>query len=348
MSPLAARHADAPAEAHVLAPALFEPASTDRPHREPFGAAPALRLILMRGDEQVRTGPDGFHDVLFGQFGIGAATDSDLPVAAVSALFDLPNVSVDGAWLCADPVHLRPDMGRLLLFDAATFDLTMEEAARLVGEINEALAEEGICLLIGRDPGRWYLRTEAPPALRTVPPRAVRGHHIDPFLPRGGDARRWQRLANDVQMVLHRSPVNAARGDRGDPTVNGVWFWGGGVLPRPVAAWTAVITDVPLAAGLAMAGGLPRLEAAPPCPPATGRCLYVPAIGTGPAAGDTDGEQNGSIQALDSTCLAPLMAALRGGPLAAITVHLPRASYTLRRGHLWRFWRRLPRRASTA
>lgn len=332
----------------MLAPALFEPASSDRSYCEAFGAAPALRLILMRGNEQHRTGPEGFHDILFGLFGIGAAADADLPVAAVSALFDLPNASVDGAWLCADPVHLRPDMGRLLLFDAATFDLAMEEAVRLVAEVNEALAEEGIRLLVGRDPGRWYLRTDAPPALRTVPPRAVRGHHIDPFLPRGAEARRWQRLANDVQMVLHRSPVNAAREGRGEPAVNGVWFWGAGVLPRPTAAWAAVVTDVPLAAGLAMAGGLPCLEAPPPRPPATGRWLYVPAVGPGPAAGEADGVQDQSMQALDSTCLAPLLAALRGGALAAITVHLPRASYTLRRGNLWRFWRRLPRRAPTA
>lgn len=330
----------------MLAPALFEPASSDRSYCEAFGAAPALRLILMRGNEQHRTGPEGFHDILFGLFGIGAAADADLPVAAVSALFDLPNASVDGAWLCADPVHLRPDMGRLLLFDAATFDLAMEEAVRLVAEVNEALAEEGIRLLVGRDPGRWYLRTDAPPALRTVPPRAVRGHHIDPFLPRGAEARRWQRLANDVQMVLHRSPVNAAREARGEPAVNSVWFWGSGALPRPDAAWTTVVTDIPVAAGLAAAGRLPCMEAPPLHPPATGRWLYVPAAGLDAPERDGHGAQQGSMQVLDSACLAPLLAGLRSGSLAAVAVHLPHASYTLRRGDLWRFWRRrLPRPA---
>ncbi|MEZ5446181.1 MAG: hypothetical protein R3F45_10440 [Gammaproteobacteria bacterium] len=327
-----------PAEAHVLAPALFEPASPERSYHEALRAAPALRLILTRGREQRRAASVQFHYALFGLFGIAAGGDGDLPVAAATALFDLPGLSGGGAWLRADPVHLRPDLGRLLLFDAATFELSMAEATRLTEEINAALAEEGFRLRVGRDPGRWYLPMASAPAIQTVPPRPVRGQHVDPFLPRGAGAQRWRRLANDVQMVLHSSPVNAAREGRGEPAVNSVWFWGGGVLPRSDAAWTAVVTDVPVAAGLAMAAGLPLVEAPPPHPPATGRWLYVPAAGA----------RDGTMQALDSSLLAPLLAALRRGSLAAITVHLPRASYTLRRGDLWRFWRRLPRTAPTA
>jgi len=338
MPPVAIRPTAAPAEAHVLAPALFEPASPDRSHHEALRAAPALRLILTRGREQRRAAAAPFHEALFGLFGITVQADTDLPVAAATALFDLPGRSGGEAWLRADPVHLRPDMGKLLLFDAATFELTMAEAMRLTEEINAALAEEGIRLLVGRDPGRWYLPMTTAPAIQTVPPRAVRGQHVDPFLPRGAEARRWRRLANDVQMVLHGSPVNAAREGRGEAAVNSVWFWGGGVLPRPDAAWTTVVTDVPVAAGLARAAGLSPMEAPPPHPPASGRWLYVPAAGA----------RDESMPALDSAFLAPLLAALRRGSLAAITVHLPRASYTLRRGDLWRFWRRLPRPAPTA
>lgn len=349
MPSVAAKPSELPAEAHVLAPALFEPASPDRSYHEALGAAPALRLVFMRGSEDRRAAPVDFHGALFGLFGIAAAKDADLPVAAATALFDLPNVSAGGTWLRADPVHLRPDMGKLLLFDAAAFELTMEEAVRLTGEINVALAVEGIRLLVGRDPGRWYLSVGAPPAIKTVAPRAVRGHHIDPFLPRGAEARSWQRLANDVQMVLHRSPVNAAREARGEPAVNSVWFWGSGALPRPDAAWTTVVTDIPVAAGLAAAGRLPCMEAPPLHPPATGRWLYVPAAGLDAPERDGHGAQQGSMQVLDSACLAPLLAGLRSGSLAAVAVHLPHASYTLRRGDLWRFWRRrLPRPAPPA
>ena len=44
----------------------------------------------------------------------------------------------------------------------------------------------------------------------------------------------WMRLQNELQMVLHAHPVNAAREDAGKPTINGVWFWGGGVMPKLV------------------------------------------------------------------------------------------------------------------
>lgn len=338
----------APAEAHVLAPALFAPAWPERSVHEALGAAPALRLILTRGREQRRAAGVQFHDALFGLFGIAVPADTDLPVAAATAPFDLPGLSGEGAWLRADPVHLRPDMGKLLLFDGATFELTMAEARGLTEEINAALAEEGIRLLVGRDPERWYLPVASAPAIQTVPPRAVRGQHVDPFLPRGAEARRWRRLANDVQMVLHRSPLNAAREGRGQAAVNSVWFWGGGALPRPDAVWTAVVTDVPVAAGLALAAGLPLMQASPPHPPAMGRWLYVPAAGLEAPAREAPVAPQASMQALDGSCLAPLLAALRRGLLAAITVHLPRGSYTLRRVDLWRFWRRLPRTAPFA
>ncbi|HSC98716.1 MAG TPA: hypothetical protein VLI21_07425, partial [Casimicrobiaceae bacterium] len=33
---------------------------------------------------------------------------------------------------------------------------------------------------------------------------------------------------NEIQMLLHEHPVNAAREARSEPPVTGIWFWGGG------------------------------------------------------------------------------------------------------------------------
>ena len=50
-------------------------------------------------------------------------------------------------------------------------------------------------------------------------------------------------LLNEVQVLLHQHPLNAARQTRGLPPVNSVWFWGAGRLPAPgpspTAAWRA-------------------------------------------------------------------------------------------------------------
>src|SRR2546423_11819725 len=69
---------------------------------------------------------------------------------------------------------------------------------------------------------------------------------------------RFHALMNEAQMLLHEHPVNAEREARGEPALNSIWFWGGGVVdaakPRP---FSAVIADDPLARGLALAAGIP-------------------------------------------------------------------------------------------
>jgi hypothetical protein len=145
-------------------------------------------------------------------------------------------------------------------------------------------------------------------------------------------------------MMLHRSSLNAAREARREPAVNSVWFWGCGALPPPRSSWTAVITDLPAAAGLAMAAGTPCAEPVPLHPPMAGRSLYVPSLGLDNLLRSDAGAWREQVQALDTAYLAPLLAAVHRGTLAAITVHLPGAVYTLRRRNLWRIWRqRLPR-----
>jgi hypothetical protein len=317
-------------------------------YRDAVKAASALRQIIARGREERRAAPLDVYGALFALFGVASGPDTDLPVAAATARFDLPQASPQGGWLRADPVHLRPDMGKLLLYDAPTFALTLAEAVRMTEEINSAPVEDGLRVLVGRDPGRWYLHLASVPAIRTFPPTAASGQHIDPFLPAGPDARHWHRLANDIQMVLHHSALNAAREARGEPPVNSVWFWGCGALPPLRSSWTAVVTDFPTAAGLAMAAGTPCAEPEPLHLPMTGRSLYVPALGHDAVLHGDASEWRERIQALDSVCLAPLLAAVRRGALAAITVHLPGAAYTLRRRDLWRIWRqRLPRFAAS-
>jgi hypothetical protein len=335
---------DGPPEAHVLAPALFVPGAWEEAFRDAVNAASVLRQIIARGREERRAAPLDLYGALFALFGIASRRDADLPVAAATARFDLPQESADGGWVRADPVHLRPDMGKLLLYDAPTFALTAAEAVQLTEEINSLLVEDGRRVLVGRDPARWYLRLTSVPAIKTFPPRAASGRHIDPFLPGGPDARQWHRLANDIQMMLHRSSLNAAREARREPAVNSVWFWGCGALPPPRSSWTAVITDLPAAAGLAMAAGTPCAEPVPLHPPMAGRSLYVPSLGLDNLLRSDAGAWREQVQALDTAYLAPLLAAVHRGTLAAITVHLPGAVYTLRRRNLWRIWRqRLPR-----
>ena len=156
----------------------------------------------------------------------------DWPVAAVTALVDCdaPIGDPGGPWLRADPVHLRPDVADLVLFDAMDAGVSSEEARALAETVNEALRPGGP-LVHAAHPYRWYVALEAPARMATTPLSLAAGAGISAAMPRGPDAPRWRRWMNEVQMALHDCPVNAERERRGAAPINSVWPWGGGSLP---------------------------------------------------------------------------------------------------------------------
>ena len=168
--------------------------------------------------------------------GIPHAPGADWPTAAVTALVDC-DASIDiggtGTWLRADPVHLRPDVADLVLFDAVDAGVSSEEARALAEAVNEALRPGGP-LVHAAHPHRWYVALEAPARMATTPLSLAAGAGISAAMPRGPDAPRWRRWMNEVQMALHECPVNADRERRGAAPINSVWFWGGGSLPPAV------------------------------------------------------------------------------------------------------------------
>ena len=200
---------------------------------------------------------------LFHLFGYTPAPDQDCPSAPYCRLADRQMVDSDTGpepyVLHADPVHLRPERDRLVLFAGPDFAPDRAEADALVALFNQHLGEEGL-RLEAPTPKRWYLLSEQAPELVTQPLAAVRGRPIAGQLPRGPEARRWARLLNEVQMLFHHSEVNQCREAAGIPTLNGLWLWGGGqLLPPPTGevGYARVFSADPLALGLARARGIP-------------------------------------------------------------------------------------------
>ena len=169
--------------------------------------------------------------------GIPHPPRADWPVAAVTALVDC-DASIGGPggpWLRADPVHLRPDVADLVLFDAVDAGVSSEEARALAENVNEALRPGGP-LVHAAHPHRWYVALEASARTATTPLSLAAGAGISAALPRGPDAPRWRRWMNEVQMALHDCPVNAERERRGAAPINSVWPWGAGSLPQALGA----------------------------------------------------------------------------------------------------------------
>lgn len=174
----------------------------------------------------------------------------DWPVAPLTLAIDGGEPG-DAYWLRADPVHLQARRDQLRLAESDMLGISRQEADALAATLNHHFADHGMTFLAAR-PGRWYLRLARRPEISTCAPGMAAGSNIDAFLPAGADALRWHGITNEIQMLLHEHPVNAAREARNELTVNSVWLWGGGVKTAvPGRHFSAVWSDNVLAAALA-------------------------------------------------------------------------------------------------
>ena len=241
-------------------------AVSDRPRAigpSPMADPPPAEDRLAGADRLPVVGTTDPCRTLFDLFGYVPPPERDCPSAPYCRLADRqtedPGTGKEPDVLHADPVHLRPDRDRLVLFAGPDLAPDRAEADALVNLFNQHLGEEGL-RLEAPTPARWYLLTERPPELVTQPLAAVLGRPIAGQLPRGTEARRWARLLNEVQMLFHHSEVNQRREAAGIPTLNGLWLWGGGwSLPPPSGqvGYARVFSADPLARGLALARGIP-------------------------------------------------------------------------------------------
>lgn len=238
----------------LICPGLFGPIDLKSRGLAP---TPALDRLLSRADG-IAAGPRDPLETLAGAFGLVRAAGADLPSAALCLLADAPDLAQSGFWLHADPVHLRPDRDRLLLFGGPALGIHEDEATALADAFNAHFRADGLVLAAPR-PDRWYLRVPGRPDLRTRPLYAVAGGPVEGLLQTGSDARLWARWQTETQMLFHAHPVNAVREDTGRPTLGGLWVWGGGSLPRVPEGPDLVIAEHPLALGLARAAAV-RVE----------------------------------------------------------------------------------------
>lgn len=307
----------------------------------------AMEILLSRARVMPAVGSwESPEALVFSAFGYRFSA-GDCPVAAATRIVDIGD-SVQDHWLLrADPVHLKPDMGDLVLFDGDHFALDLDEAKALAEMIAAHFSDLGWRLDVGH-PLRWYLSLDAPARIQTTPLSMVRLRNVDPYLPTGDDAGVWHGLLNETQMLLHDCAVNRSREARGEAAVNSLWFWGGGVLPQAQPGdWSRVHGDSALLEGLAEYAGV---ESRPlPDDAVTwldtlgeGRHLALIETGHGPArASDVEGWRD-FIADLSANWLDPLLRALGEGRLQSVTVLTDR-DLRYHAGRL-RWWHRLKAR----
>ncbi|MHB8472376.1 MAG: hypothetical protein ACYDC8_05885 [Gammaproteobacteria bacterium] len=298
-----------------------------------------LRLLAHAGVQT--TSVRRYEELMLALFGVAADPSGDPPIAAITRLGE-GAAAEDGYWLRADPIHLYADQARLLLFAPETLAIQLHEAQHLGAAINSWYDAAGWRLEIPH-PQRWYLRLPNSPGIRTHSLADVMGHDIDAFLPYGKNGKRWHGVLNEIQMLLHASPVNIERETQGLAVINSVWFWGGGELPRNVSAdFTQVWSNEPLAVGLAKVASI--ASTAPStflAVDVTNRnesiLIALPALL--PALDDQ--ARHSALATLERDWFQPALTALKANRLAELIIYpCDGHAYAITRARLRRFWQR--------
>ncbi|MGV6851469.1 MAG: hypothetical protein ACWA5R_04715 [bacterium] len=124
-----------------------------------------------------------------------------------------------GDVLCADPVYLQSGIDQIVLAPELP-ELSASDVQAILALLNPHLAQDGLRLEVLEQ--HWYLHSDGSQALpQTTALQTAMGNNIYPFLPQSADLY-WQRLLNEVQMLLHSHPQDK---------VNALWLWGNESVP---------------------------------------------------------------------------------------------------------------------
>jgi len=318
----------------VLIPSLAPPTTLPANLLPP--KLPALEHLLSRADHRIDRTPDGYHWVLE-QFGVSAP----YPLAAVTAQYDGLDCAGQG-WIFASLVHLEPDRDRLRMFPFDQAELEPDEFKQIEAVLSPLFEELGLTFIAYF--GMAYLRCPVAELPETTPLHLACRRSLFDVQPQSKGAINWMRLQNELQMVLHAHPVNAAREATGKPTINGVWFWGGGVMPKLVSpAYNLIDGSDGLLGKLAVNCGIKRFDSSPEMAFATGSATNMLLKLSSAAFSDEVphagvAEWGDHLTRCNDAWFIPIYRALRSGSIQRLRLFWPRANRTetfeLHRHHL--------------
>ena len=159
-----------------------------------------------------------------------------LPIANISMHYDSQQIetpkALNNKWIMRiDPCFMVADRDQLVLAKTGDMDLSLQEAKQLAEEIKQFYSqcnEEIFWTIKVLSAERWYLISDKPITIDSVPPEKVLGQSVKPYLFRAKnkEQREWLNLFNEFQMILHQSPINKIRQKNNKLPINSLWFWG--------------------------------------------------------------------------------------------------------------------------
>lgn len=232
---------------------------------------------------------------------------------------------------CLDPVYIQIDLDEALLHAGDELLIDEQDARQIIADINRHFVEDDLYIEYCT-PQHWLLKAQLELETRSL--SEVLYRNVNDYLPQGSDAPRWQRILNEIQMLLYTHPVNDRRQAKGKLPINSLWLWGNGTYNSIETPVEFVCSDNELALQAASLSAIAN-EFMPRKPNMTrhARCRSLIVLTAQMAAirrNDVFG-WFAALEYLDRHILAPLLVMLRQGQLERIEIHSDRTGIMLDR-----------------
>ncbi|HEV7986337.1 MAG TPA: hypothetical protein VGP20_09225 [Steroidobacteraceae bacterium] len=253
-----------------------------------------------------------------------------------------PSQSPSARYWLATPVYYFAGLDSVQLHPAGLLEMPLEAQAALASDFNAVFADDHWRL---HATGRRELLL-AGPALEADgdDPARFLGSKLGRQQMRGAGAPELRRLAVEIEMWLHEHAINRQRQSSGELLVSGLWLWGSEPLLRTAseARPERALADVRLYGRDTVAEALWRRRAGTSAPLPERLAMVLESTADAhvvlyPTAGMEGATR--ALERLEEDWLAPALAALRTGALAAVQLLAGTHAYHLRRLNLARFWR---------
>ena len=187
------------------------------------------------------------------------------PLEAVSMGVDLSDT--DLAFRCnLVTLKVDKDYESAVMLDHSSDEISSEEAARLIDEINRRLSTEDIRFYSGVSYRHCMVWKNGKGRRTMTPPHDILDKNIASWLPAGDNSDMLLDMQKKSYEILKDHPVNRAREARGLRPANSIWLWGEGRKPAIPKFYDkygingSVVSAVDLVKGIGICAGLDAVD----------------------------------------------------------------------------------------
>ncbi|MBD8529427.1 MULTISPECIES: hypothetical protein [unclassified Massilia] len=286
--------------------------------------APALAALLSRTRSHARVPVDDairalpHEQWLARELGL---SDAGRPAFAAQAMGACGLQPEAGTWFIVNPVHIEIARTHLMMGDPASLRLPDADSRALFEAALPYVEEAGHTLLYG-DAQTWFLRADEWTGLDTATPDATLGMDLTDWMPIGERAAAFRRLQNEVQILWHTHPVNAAREARRQAPVNAFWIWGAADAARRKSPAAPKLATFDAHGAIALLADTRVSDLAGFIAQASGDTILYCANAAPYAVGADWGGWIAQLQQLEAALFAPILEALKKGRVREVKLVL--------------------------